>query len=214
MESGVKGRRKGLARPEQVARNRQALLAAAGEVFRERGYTGASLDAVAEEAGFTKGAVYSHFASKADLFLQLLENRIEERARRNLEEATEVSAGAEQWFAERVFVASTADPRWRLAVLEFRVVAARDPELNSRYAALHRRTVAGIVATLGVVFRTLGREPALPLETLAIAGLVLDAGGLLENLASPGSVPGREISELFTRLAVPPTAGEPVHEGA
>src|SRR6476619_3294535 len=72
-------RRRGLPRAEQVARNRADLLAAAGQVFRELGYSGASLDAIADAAGFSKGAVYSHFTSKADLFLSLLEDRIEER---------------------------------------------------------------------------------------------------------------------------------------
>src|SRR5262245_1932710 len=73
-------RRRGLPRADQVARNRAELLAAAGRVFRQLGYTGASLDAIADVAGFSKGAVYSHFTSKADLFLSLLESRIAERA--------------------------------------------------------------------------------------------------------------------------------------
>ena len=46
-------------------------------------YVSASLDAIAEEAGFSKGVVYSRFASKADMFLSLLEARIAERAEQN-----------------------------------------------------------------------------------------------------------------------------------
>jgi TetR/AcrR family acrAB operon transcriptional repressor len=59
-------------------------LDAAGRVFRDLGYSGASLDAIAQEAGFSKGAVYSHFTSKADLFLSLLEDRISRRLERQL----------------------------------------------------------------------------------------------------------------------------------
>ena len=52
---------------------RDYLLQAAAQVFAERGFHGASLDEVAAAAGFTKGAVYSNFKNKEDLFLALLE---------------------------------------------------------------------------------------------------------------------------------------------
>src|ERR1700756_5756827 len=57
------------------AMTRDHLLAAAAEVFGRRGYHAATLDEVAEAAGFSKGAVYSNFASKEDLFLALLRQR-------------------------------------------------------------------------------------------------------------------------------------------
>ena len=68
-----------LRRVEMAARNRETVLAAARRVFIDRGYTGATLEAIAEEAGFSTGVMYSQFESKADLFLTLLEQRIEER---------------------------------------------------------------------------------------------------------------------------------------
>src|ERR1700674_3832781 len=52
---------------------RDHLLAAAAEVFAERGFHGATLDEVAAVAGFTKGAVYSNFKNKEDLFLALFQ---------------------------------------------------------------------------------------------------------------------------------------------
>lgn len=76
------------------------------------------------------------------------------------------------------------------------MVAARDPTLAARYAALHRRTVEGIVATLEAAFAALGRRPALPLPALAVAELALDAGGFLEDLADPGSVPDDQLADL------------------
>src|SRR5437879_6422414 len=60
------------------AMTREHLLAAAAEVFARRGYHGATLDEVAETAGFTKGAVYSNFTSKEDLFLALTQRREEQ----------------------------------------------------------------------------------------------------------------------------------------
>src|SRR4249920_1855864 len=59
------------------ALTRRHLLEAAGVVFARQGFHGATLDEVAATAGFTKGAVYSNFTSKDDLFLALLDDRID-----------------------------------------------------------------------------------------------------------------------------------------
>src|ERR1700729_343593 len=72
-----------LSREEQVERNRRLVLEAARRVFLARGYASATLDVIAEEAGFSKGVVYSQFASKAAMFLALLEASISERAEQN-----------------------------------------------------------------------------------------------------------------------------------
>src|SRR5262249_51184370 len=58
------------------AMTRQHLLEAAAIVFARDGFHGATLDDVASTAGFTKGAVYSNFKNKEDLFLELLDDRV------------------------------------------------------------------------------------------------------------------------------------------
>src|SRR5690349_10270895 len=68
-----------VSRAEQAAANHAAVLDAARAVFLRAGYHGATVEAVAAEAGFTIGAVYSRFRGKAELFLALLEQRITER---------------------------------------------------------------------------------------------------------------------------------------
>src|SRR5215470_5035871 len=83
-----------LTRVEQVGKNRAAVLDAARRVFLARGYGGATLDAIAEEAGFSKGVVYSQFSSKADLFMALLEERISERAAENERSVADVAGAA------------------------------------------------------------------------------------------------------------------------
>ena len=70
-----------LTRAEQAGRNRALVLGAARRVFLARGYHGATLEQIADEAGFSKGVVFSKFRGKADLFLALLEDRIDVRAR-------------------------------------------------------------------------------------------------------------------------------------
>ena len=141
-----------LSRAEQNDRNRALLLDAARRVFLERGYYAATLDLIADEAGFSKGAVYSRFASKADMFLALLEDRIAERAGQNAQLAGEL-AGTGNFSAllELAQQAERGAPGWRLLVTEFRVHAARDPELNRRYAALHARTVDGVARIFAAI---------------------------------------------------------------
>jgi len=202
--------RKRLPRAEQVEQNRAAVLAAAGRVFREHGYTRASLDAIAEEAGFSKGVIYSQFASKADLFITLLEQRIEARAQTQRETVlTFAAAGESNRFIAAILAVSRADPQWQLAVLEFRIAAARDPELNARYARAHQRTIDGIAATLRTLFAARGAEPDIPVETLAVAGMTFDAGALLEDLALPGSMSESQAAVLLGRLLDVAAVAEP-----
>jgi AcrR family transcriptional regulator len=67
-----------LSRDEQRARTRRDLLAAAATVFARNGYHATSVDMVAEAAGYTKGAVYSNFASKEELFLALIDEHLDQ----------------------------------------------------------------------------------------------------------------------------------------
>jgi AcrR family transcriptional regulator len=195
-------RRPRRSRAEQVAANRRVLLDAAGVVFRQLGYGGASIDAIAERAGFTKGAVYSHFDSKADLFLSLLEERIARRTKDQLDAVApsdDDPPDVDEFF-RRVYETSRADPQWHLALLEFRVVAARDPGLNARYAKAHRRALAGVAETLEGLYRRLGARPELSVEELAVAGFAIDTGTFLEDLADPGAVTYERAAALYRRV--------------
>jgi AcrR family transcriptional regulator len=193
-------------RTEQVATNRRQLLAAARDVFGEWGYARASLDEIADRAGFTKGAVYSHFRSKADLFLSLLEERIGQRAAAQREQVTATMTASDvATLVRHVVSVSRTDPAWRLAVLEFRVVAARDETLNARYAVAHRKAMEGLVETMRTIFAALDTEPLAPIEELGAIAFALDNGGFLEDVAIPGSVPSDRVAELFSYLAGLPT---------
>jgi AcrR family transcriptional regulator len=197
-----------LRRDELVVRNRDRLLAAARAVFLERGFHGATLDAIAEEAGFSKGVVYSQFESKADLFLTLLEARIEERAEQN-ERIARAQGGSAALtalvsLAER---AEEAEPAWTLLLLEFRAHAARESALNERYARLHGRTVERLA---GLLARVLAEEPGDPIgppQLLAELVLAVGAGSALERFVRPGALPPRTLAHLLIRaagIAAPP----------
>jgi AcrR family transcriptional regulator len=184
-------------RAVQVAERRRLLLDAAGVVFRRDGYLAATVDAIAEVASLTKGAVYSHFTSKADLFLTLLEERVAQRSARNAAAAAQVSdAESAVALLAAARVPSVDDPGWRLALLEFRVVAARDPQLNARYARVHDVTIKGVSQMLAAMYAQAGIDPPLPLPALARAALGMDTGAFLEEVVAGHPVPA-EISRVL-----------------
>jgi len=163
------------------------LLRAAREIFVERGYHGATLDEIADRAGFTKGVVYSRFESKADLFLKLLTERIELRSMEV--EAIQPAPGEgvdrvfHQWL-DRV----RRDPVWSLVVMEFRLVCARDPALNARYAAIHERLLRSVGNAVQRAGLANGQHVRDPLDAARV-GLAFSTGVLLERARDPRAFP-------------------------
>jgi AcrR family transcriptional regulator len=158
---------------------------------------------VVTEAGLTKGAVYSRFRSKADLFLALLEERIERRIVEMRTTAAEehgslglATALSRQW-DERL----RTDGEWSRLTIEFRLHAARVPVLNRRYAALHAR-LRGVMADLiEREARETGETLPIPSEDLARAALALGTGAVLERCAEGDAFP-EHLNEITTRAIV------------
>jgi AcrR family transcriptional regulator len=191
-----------LSRAEQTERNRGLVLEAAARVFLERGYAGATLDAIAEEAGFSKGVVYSQFAGKADLMLALLRERIADRAARNAQLA-EGLAGRDGFAALMRANArrAGAEPEWQRLLLEFRLVAARDDALNARYVEAHEETVRLLGETLAGIAARGGVRLAHGPEHTARLVLALGAGVTMERIAEPAALPDHIVEDVARRLA-------------
>ena len=113
---------------------REHLLAAAAEVFAERGFHGASLDEVAAVAGFTKGAVYSNFKNKEDLFLALFKanyDREMDAIRAALNDSEVPPEARISDFVALIRDQSTQGGRnFNLLYQEFWLYAARNPEVR------------------------------------------------------------------------------------
>ena len=193
-----------LSRAEQVERNRERVLDAAREVFLERGYAGATLEAIAEAAGFSKGVVYSQFAGKPDLFLALLERRIDQRAAENAALAAG-HAGADGLRAlMRTNARHSVEGRdWARLLIEFRVLAARDAELNRRYAALHTRTMDQFADAVGGVLSRGELAAVYPVRVLTELIFALDVGWVLEQAAGTAQVGLDVVEDLVIRLVQP-----------
>jgi AcrR family transcriptional regulator len=195
-----------LTRAEQAERNRGLLLAAARRVFLKRGYHGASVEQIADQAGFSTGVVYSQFGGKADLFLALLEARIAERAADNMR-AVEGLTGDKgiARLLEHAASVDRAEPEWGLLVVEFRVHAVRDPGLAVRFADAHQRTLAGAEQLVAGLYQRAGEPPPLPPADLARLLLAIDTGARLEEAAAPGPSP----MTLLARLLAHPISQRP-----
>ena len=195
-----------LSRTERTAANHAAVLAAARTVFLRDGYHGASVEKVAAEAGFTIGAVYSRFRSKADLFLALLAERIDERSAqlRALIADSAAQRGAEQSAAvvarQWPSILHTELP-WTLLVVEFRVHASRSPELAARFAEQHQRLL-DVVAE--VVTAMLGGPSAVSPDRamdVARAGLAMGPGVALARAAEGPAFTDELIQEMHAAVA-------------
>ena len=203
---------KRLNRVEQGERNRALVLAAARRVFLERGYAGATLEAIAEEAGFSKGVVYSQFAGKPDLFLALLDARIAERAEHN----ALVSAGLAGLDGLRALLdanvrLSEEGGDWSRLLIEFRVIAAREPVLNARYAALHAQTLDHFTEAIASILARAGLTSVYPPRAFAELIIALDAGRVLERAAGTSELQLEHLVDLLGRALVP--AGSDDHTG-
>jgi AcrR family transcriptional regulator len=180
-------------RPERQARTRAELLATAATVFARRGYDGASVEEIAEQAGYSHGAVYSNFDGKADLFLTVFEDYMAERARELA--ATQVDLGedvpleararalADQWMAR-----FASDRESFVLHMEFIAHAGRDPELAGRFGERSAALREAVSAYISQYQREVGAELALPADDLAMVLRALGIGLAVEALVSPDAV--------------------------
>jgi AcrR family transcriptional regulator len=177
-------------RAERQAQTRTALVDAAERLFAAQGFHATSLDAVAAEAGYTKGAVYSNFASKEDLFFAVYERRLDARVA-EFEQIMERTASAREALQA---AALTAVPRtergdgWLAVFFEFWAHVLRHAELRERFATLHARIIGPLEAGLIRHAEETGRALPEDARKMATARYAMQLGLQLERLTQPGVV--------------------------
>jgi AcrR family transcriptional regulator len=174
-----------LSRAERREQTRDHLVAAADRCFVEGGFHATSVDQIATSAGYTKGAVYSNFASKEDLFFAVYERRADAAAAQ-MEERLEGDAAAG---LERISADTTGrrgrDDGWLAVFFEFWAHVIRHPELRGRFAEVHRRVQLPVADAFERIAAERGvalPDAALP---LAVAGGAMQIGLALERLTQP-----------------------------
>lgn len=168
------------------------MIDAAAEVFAEQGFARASLEEISRRAGFTRGAFHWHFASKEELLVAVLRERLAKRVA-----ATDVVVDGAKDFAEfnrtqRSSGGSLADPnrrRWALLVLEFWLTAARDPKLLDEAKALKADARSAIERQVLELAKASGTPLPIPAATIAAALVALEDGFALQELLAPDEIP-------------------------
>jgi AcrR family transcriptional regulator len=116
------------------------ILDAAQAIFSEQGFENTQLEEVATRAGYTRGAIYAHFANKEELFLELMEQRVHGKfvaVMKAIEEEPEVGkrpALFRKWVAAQV-----GDPSWGTLTLEFKLYAVRRPEMRDKLLKMYEK---------------------------------------------------------------------------
>jgi AcrR family transcriptional regulator len=216
METAV-GSRGRLTQQQRRAATRQRLLDAAARVFAERGYHGVSVDAVAEAAGFSKGAVYWHFASKEDLLVRLLETHCAQQL-----EAVEQMLAIPMPFEDRfrqvaqAYVGPEDQRVWCLLFVELWTQAMRDPQRSPAFARLYAATRAAVAELIEREADRLGRRLAIPSQQIAAGLLALGDGLMLQRLADPDRVAADAVATLlehFFKGVLEPSPSRPPTDG-
>lgn len=168
--------------PRDVTRTR--ILAAARRLFLARGFARVTIEDVAAKAGYTRGAVYSNFANKGELFLALTDERFAAQSARRTTDVPRTATPTQHIDAlARQFAAEAAASReWLTAEVEFIAYAAADPALSDRVMAAQRQGLDALAALLDERCRAIGITPTLPPDELAVVVASLTRGLTIEYI--------------------------------
>lgn len=171
-------------RAERQAQTKESLIIVARRMFLRDGYAATSLDKVALEAGFSKGAVYSNFAGKEELCMAALDLIHEEKIQGVLSAFTQESTldskikSFIEWARE-----ATSDPRWAALEVEFAAVARHNEWVAAELVKRHREIRTAIAELIEHVTAEAGLKPVQPAERTA--AMLFSAGiglGALRSL--------------------------------
>jgi AcrR family transcriptional regulator len=187
-----------MGRQERREQTRSELVGAARSVFLRRGFHAASLDEIAAVAGFTKGAVYSNFAGKDELFVAVLAAhfaaRVEVYEKLIVQGDTieEAYRDVGRFMAE----ADRREPAWAPLLLEFWSHASRRDELRRIVVAQREAFLEAIAGVIAQGAARHGVRYRIPVHEVARASGALYRGLTVERMLDPATVTPDHFAEL------------------
>jgi AcrR family transcriptional regulator len=179
--------RKSRTRAERGAATRAALLRSASRSICELGMHGASIDLIAARAGYTKGAFYTHFSSKEQLFLVMLEQKFAADLERL--KAAMVGVGAATEEARQAAIEFlhylNRDPEWPRLYQEFAAYAARNEDFRVQFAVRQRELRAGMAEVFARWASSFGVVPSVDPADVAAMTFFMADGFLIDRIIDP-----------------------------
>jgi len=178
------------------------LLEAAEEVFVRDGYESAQLDEIAATAGRSKGAVYTHFKSKEDLFLALYEQRTRSYVDRLIKTLQQCTSRKESLEAFReFFVGLVQDRTLPILTLEFKLFALRHPQSKERLRkAFEMSKATNDDSTYERLFGRLTRDQKSENELSLLALGPIVSGLILESHFEPDNLSEKALRRILGRI--------------
>jgi AcrR family transcriptional regulator len=166
------------------------LLDAAFEAFAECGFQGTSIDLICHRAGFTRGAFYSNYQTKDELFLALFDRHASEK----VEEIREITSGVAPEIAVANLMAyfnaaTKADRDWYLISMEFTLYAIRHPEAAHLLARHDRELREALVPLIENVYAAAGASTRIPADQIARTIVAFSEGAAAQSYVEPDELP-------------------------
>lgn len=193
-----------LTRAEQQAHTHEHLIAAGRQVFLRRGFLAATVEEIAADAGYTRGAVYKHFGGKEGLWLAIVEADAD-RHLQGLRTALAQATSRDDVIAVLGGVTDEDAAKWTAAAAEVLAATAQQPETAAQIAVLQQRHDDQVVALLAGHVQRLGLEPALPLRQLVVLLGALGIGLALRQTLAPAADSAAILTHVLMAVLAPPT---------
>jgi AcrR family transcriptional regulator len=194
-----------LTRADRQAQTRQDLIDAAERVFVEKGFVASSVETIAAEAGYTRGAFYSNFSSKEELFAELLQQRVYSIYRAMAEEAARGARPTPRETGKQLArIQGDKTGQWLFRLwLELLAHAGRDENFRRIAATFWSITRESSAKGIRDAYREAGKKPPAKPADLATSMIALDIGLALQHFVDPDAVPLRLYPELYDLLFSP-----------
>jgi AcrR family transcriptional regulator len=191
-------------RPPLSRKRRQTqakLLDAALDAFAERGFHGTSVEEICERAGFSRGAFYSNYSSKTELFIALYHRAAEATLDTLNAHTTPESHAPNRDISEVVTDMMTNIPhdrRWYLINAEFALHAVRNPAAAATLAAARKRARANFAVRITRIVAQMGRKLTVPADDIVRWLFALNEGGVAQSYLEPNLLSPHDLTRQVT----------------
>jgi AcrR family transcriptional regulator len=182
---------------ERRSQTRQRLIEAATKIVAEKGFDSATVDDIAEAAGFSIGGLYSNFSGKDELFLAVFDGHVEwfEQQLEDAESVDDPARAIADWFR------APGESRHQFLVfVDFWAYAVRRPKLRREFAKRMAQMRVAVARMLEARAAESSSQLPIPAETLALIVLATLRGLTLEKLASARAVPDAEVGRFLASV--------------